>query len=287
MTTRFAPVPTWVTRDHTLSQGAKVCFGRLRAYKGRNPEAYPRQDQLSAELGVSDRQVRRYLTELRRRGLLEWRQRGLTRSNAYVPAPDPEPPSMSGPDRTYMSGPIEKNTLVCCKNTHSEPDRGHSRRQGHRGPDPPERLLVAWAELESRQPTRAWVARHRPIAEAFLAEFPSAARNWLDFLRWAWREDTGRGRTETPQGWAHAYPRFRAEVEATARRAEAERRYEERRRELQEQADDPEFLEIASLPRGLQEIVRRRGLLVVDEEAPLRTIRGGEQRSLALVKEEA
>jgi hypothetical protein len=53
-------------------------------YAGKDGHAYPSQRALAAELGVSPRQVRKYVTELLQFKLVATRQYGLAQTNAYL-----------------------------------------------------------------------------------------------------------------------------------------------------------------------------------------------------------
>ena len=47
-----------------LSLGAKLLFGLLNKYAGRNAKCFPRQRKLAYDMGCSERQIRRYVKEL-------------------------------------------------------------------------------------------------------------------------------------------------------------------------------------------------------------------------------
>jgi len=57
-------IPNCLMRTTSISPGAKLCWARLAQYAGKNGIAWPSQDTLAKELGVSTRQCRRYLAEL-------------------------------------------------------------------------------------------------------------------------------------------------------------------------------------------------------------------------------
>jgi Helix-turn-helix domain len=77
-------VPNWLLQRKELCQGAKLYYARLAQYAGEDGHAYPSQRALAAELGVSPRQVRKYVTELLQFKLLATRQYGLAQTNAYL-----------------------------------------------------------------------------------------------------------------------------------------------------------------------------------------------------------
>lgn len=76
-------IPNWLLNKNEVSQGAKLCYGRLCQYAGSNGEAFPRQGEIAKALGVSSRQVRKYLKELEQHQLISIERRGKTQSNMY------------------------------------------------------------------------------------------------------------------------------------------------------------------------------------------------------------
>jgi Helix-turn-helix domain len=76
-------VPNWLLRRKEVSPGAKLCYARLCQYAGQAGEAFPYQESLAEELGVSLRQAQEYLKELQQHRLIESRQRGFQQSNVY------------------------------------------------------------------------------------------------------------------------------------------------------------------------------------------------------------
>ncbi|MEL7832766.1 helix-turn-helix domain-containing protein [Fodinibius sp. Rm-B-1B1-1] len=76
-------IPNFLMRRKEMSQGAKLCYGRLAQYAGRDGKAYPKQKQLSKELGVSSRMIRKYLNELIGANLIEVQQKGKKQPNSY------------------------------------------------------------------------------------------------------------------------------------------------------------------------------------------------------------
>ena len=63
-------IPNCLMRTNLISSGAKLCWARLAQYAGQNGQAWPSQEELAVELGVSERTVRNYLKELCDKGLL-------------------------------------------------------------------------------------------------------------------------------------------------------------------------------------------------------------------------
>jgi hypothetical protein len=63
-------VPEALARFGGISQGAKLAWGRLARYAGQNGECFPAMETLGVELGVTERQARRYVSELVNAGFL-------------------------------------------------------------------------------------------------------------------------------------------------------------------------------------------------------------------------
>lgn len=66
-----------------LSHGAKMCYGRLARYAGKDSLCFPGIKTIAKEIGVSRRAADDYLKELKNFGLIESRRRGLGKSNIY------------------------------------------------------------------------------------------------------------------------------------------------------------------------------------------------------------
>jgi hypothetical protein len=128
-----ACIPDPLLRSGLVSGGAKLAYGQLARYAGKDGRCFPKQSTLAAALAVSERQVRRYLRELEAAQLLRTTQRGLNEPNSYeflwhamfddaasVIAHKPQIPQdrtrmsaqdrtiAAAPDRTLASGPISE-----------------------------------------------------------------------------------------------------------------------------------------------------------------------------------
>jgi len=57
-------VPNWLLCRREVSPGAKLCYGRLVQYRGAGTRAFPSYATLASSLGVTRRQVMRYVVEL-------------------------------------------------------------------------------------------------------------------------------------------------------------------------------------------------------------------------------
>jgi hypothetical protein len=101
-----------------VSPGAKLCWARLAQYAGRDGVAFPEQETLAEAMGVSSRQVKRYVAELVDAKLIRTDQtRGFNRQNHYYflkhpwmsavvsPSKGPDVSPSSGPDASPSKGP--------------------------------------------------------------------------------------------------------------------------------------------------------------------------------------
>jgi len=77
-------VPNWLLCRKELNPGDKVCYARLAQFAGKDGECFPEIPTLAEELGVSPRQVDRYLAVLKKFNLIVAIRRGLGKSNKYL-----------------------------------------------------------------------------------------------------------------------------------------------------------------------------------------------------------
>lgn len=63
-------IPEGLARSKGISPGAKLAYGRLVQCAGQDGECYPAVATLASELGVKERQARRYIAELQRSRLI-------------------------------------------------------------------------------------------------------------------------------------------------------------------------------------------------------------------------
>jgi hypothetical protein len=80
----FTQIPNLVLRRSDLQPGAKLTYMVLLSYAWQEDHAYPGQDRLAADMGVSERSVITYLKQLQETGLVTIRRRGLGLTNVYV-----------------------------------------------------------------------------------------------------------------------------------------------------------------------------------------------------------
>jgi hypothetical protein len=70
----FIAVQYAVFTDPVLSHAAKLLFSRLEFYAGKDGKAYPKHNTLGSEMGLSTRQVRTVLTELKDQNRIDWKR---------------------------------------------------------------------------------------------------------------------------------------------------------------------------------------------------------------------
>ena len=79
----FAAFPYVVLTDVRLSPGARVAYGILLKYGWQEGACFPGQKTLARDIGVKERQVRNYLTELVDNQYVRIRHQGLGKPNVY------------------------------------------------------------------------------------------------------------------------------------------------------------------------------------------------------------
>jgi helix-turn-helix protein len=136
-------IPLAILGSTDLSLGAKLTYGLLARYAGKTGECFPCEETLAANLGVSPRQIRRYIRELQTRQFLcSERKRVRNRrkaSNVYTflwhsvfnrtdpsGGNDAERTDMSFCERTDVSAPPTGKGVIG-----SESDKGDLANQNH------------------------------------------------------------------------------------------------------------------------------------------------------------
>ncbi|MDA1316170.1 MAG: helix-turn-helix domain-containing protein [Acidobacteria bacterium] len=104
-------VPTGVLPLKEICPAAKLLYGQLGRYAGKDGQCFPSQATLAKDLGISDRQVRNLLGDLEREGFIRTVQQGLRRNNRYVFLWHPALEScLRSLERNSAAGPKRKNT---------------------------------------------------------------------------------------------------------------------------------------------------------------------------------
>lgn len=78
-----AYLPNWLLQRQDISSNAKLVYARLAQFANQDGVAWPSQDTLAQECGISVRSIKSAIKELRDINLIESIQRGLRRSNQY------------------------------------------------------------------------------------------------------------------------------------------------------------------------------------------------------------
>lgn len=79
----FIIIPEALCLYGRLSPGSKLCWGRLARYEGKTGEAFPSMKTLAGELGVSERNARKYVAELEAAGFIR-REARRGHSNKFI-----------------------------------------------------------------------------------------------------------------------------------------------------------------------------------------------------------
>lgn len=222
MSERFNPwrlfygsqVPNWLLERKEVSAGAKLTYARLAQYAGESGVCKPRQATLAKELGVSDRQVRYYLSELEKLALIECQQMGLSQANRYFflrhrwmkspvledePTSDQDRKNTSTQDRKHASGQDRKDSSAPI-GIDSEEENQENNRHSLRSPDqqplrekktlfqPPsetevkERMAKLPSKQASEEASKFWhhhEARGWMLGRVKMKNWHSAVATWL------------------------------------------------------------------------------------------------------------
>ena len=80
----FAAMPYLVMRDKTLSIGARMTYAFLLMYAWQEGSCFAGQLKMAEEMGVSDRHLRRFLTELKAANYIEVERKDKRYNNTYI-----------------------------------------------------------------------------------------------------------------------------------------------------------------------------------------------------------
>lgn len=105
----FTQLPNYVLKDKKLSFGARLAYAVLLSYAWQQDSCFPGQSRMAQDLGTTDRSIRTFLTELKDRRYITWKQQGLNKPNIYFIL-DFKPLEMKG-DRKPASGQ-ERNDIA-------------------------------------------------------------------------------------------------------------------------------------------------------------------------------
>lgn len=99
----FIAIPYAVFTDRDLSHAAKLTYGRLKLYAGKDGRCYPKHETLASEVCLRGRQLRTVLSELRAAGWVDW-QRSRTSCIYTVFSDRQKTATPSGTDRQQTAG---------------------------------------------------------------------------------------------------------------------------------------------------------------------------------------
>ena len=80
----FAAVPYVVLRDTKLSIGARLAYAVLLSYAWQDDSTFVGQAKMAKDMGISERQLQRYLYELRDHQYIEISRRDRRFNNTYL-----------------------------------------------------------------------------------------------------------------------------------------------------------------------------------------------------------
>jgi hypothetical protein len=80
----FTKVPNEILEDSTITLPARMLYIILLSKAWTKNQVFPGQKHLAAKMGINDRSVRKYLSELVGNGLIVRQRRGLTKTNIYT-----------------------------------------------------------------------------------------------------------------------------------------------------------------------------------------------------------
>lgn len=80
----FAAFPYVVMRDKALSLGARMTYAFLLMYAWQEGSCFPGQVKLAEEMGLSERQLRRYLYELSENAYIRIERTDKRFNNTYI-----------------------------------------------------------------------------------------------------------------------------------------------------------------------------------------------------------
>jgi len=80
----FAAFPYLVMNDTALSVGARFTYAMLLQFAWQEGETFPKQETLAGRIGLSVRQVRRYLAELQEANYIKIERKDRRFRNTYI-----------------------------------------------------------------------------------------------------------------------------------------------------------------------------------------------------------
>jgi Helix-turn-helix domain len=109
----FASFPYLVMEDKRLTIGARFTYAFLLKYAWQAGSCFAGQEKMAHEMGVSERHLRRFLTELQEVGYIKVERKDKRYNNTYVLV-DRKKPSK------FKSGKVSKNQMGADTGVRSE-----------------------------------------------------------------------------------------------------------------------------------------------------------------------
>lgn len=97
----YTQIPNTILRLPDLSPGAKLTYVMLLSYAWQGGSCFPGQTKLAEDIGGGVKTVYRYLQELKSKGLISIKRRGLGRTNVYTLTKWVESRSVKMTDRVF------------------------------------------------------------------------------------------------------------------------------------------------------------------------------------------
>lgn len=138
----FTQIPNGILRRSDIQPGAKLTYMVLLSYAWQKNTAYPGQDRLASDMGVSERSVRTYLEQLQRSGLVTINRRGLGMTNIYILHRLTGAENIADPDRKPASAPEEQDLPP--KKTQGKDEEKEDRSNSSNGLSQEDRERIAW-----------------------------------------------------------------------------------------------------------------------------------------------
>ncbi len=99
----FAAFPYLVMKDKTLSIGARMTYAFLLMYAWQDERCFAGQKKMAEDMGVSTRQLRRYLTDLREAGYVKIERKDKRFNNTYVLLDRKQPTKLKAKQASHRS----------------------------------------------------------------------------------------------------------------------------------------------------------------------------------------
>lgn len=79
----FTSAPNYILEDVNVSMAARLTYILLLSFAWREGSCFPGQARIASKLGVTRKAVTKYLKELKGKRYIDWRRRGMGKTNVY------------------------------------------------------------------------------------------------------------------------------------------------------------------------------------------------------------